>query len=52
MRKDESGTSKWVKHTKNTKYGKAGINRRVRKNVKNHINKLSPEIEASVRPLK
>ena len=34
MRKDESGTSEWCKHSRNSSYGKEGTNRRVRRKVK------------------
>lgn len=51
MRKDESNAKEWAKHTRNTKYGKAGINRKARRKVKEHIEKLAPEPESSNRPL-
>ena len=34
MRKDLSGVNEWAKHTRNTAYGRRGINKRVRGHVK------------------
>ncbi len=39
MRKDDSGVHEWCKHTKNSVYGKRGINKRVRKHAKDALAK-------------
>jgi hypothetical protein len=50
MRKDESGLREYCGHSRNTAVAKRGWNKRVRKNVKHHLDKFSPEVEASNRP--
>ena len=41
MRKDDSKVNEWCKHTRNAGgYGRRGINKRVRKNIKRFLQKL------------
>ena len=37
MRKNESGKTEWVKHSRNTRYGKRGTNKRERAAIKKGV---------------
>ncbi len=39
MRKDSAGKTDWVKHTRNSQWGKRGHNKRVRREVQTQLRK-------------